>query len=221
MDLQTQLLKINGLDLFVSSLGEGPAVLLLHGFPDSHQVWRHQITALAGAGFRAIAPDLRGYGLSSAPADTSAYHLDHLCADALGILDAMGIARAHLVGHDWGAAIAWQIAIRAPERVHSLVALSVGHPRAFSRAGVPQALRSSYMALFLMRGVAELVVPAFDWFFMRQATGQWRTAGAVARKFKPARPADRGPELLPRQCPARRAAPGQGESARAWLVEYG
>ncbi|MFL6706673.1 MAG: alpha/beta fold hydrolase, partial [Massilia sp.] len=160
MDLQTQLLKINGLELFVSSLGEGPAVLLLHGFPDSHQVWRHQLTALADAGFRAIAPDLRGYGRSRAPADTSAYQLDHLCADVLGILDALGISRVHLVGHDWGAAIAWQIAIRAPERVHSLVALSVGHPRAFSRAGVPQALRSSYMALFLMRGVAEMVMPA-------------------------------------------------------------
>jgi pimeloyl-ACP methyl ester carboxylesterase len=185
MDLQTQLLKINGLDIFVASLGEGPAVLLLHGFPDSHTVWHHQMQALADAGFRAIAPDLRGYGRSSAPSATDDYRMAQLVADVLGLLDAMQIARADLVGHDWGAVLAWQVAILAPGRLHSLVALSVGHPHAFTRSGLPQALRSSYIGLFLVPGLAERVIRAFDWFLLRRTTGdkalqaQWTTSLAA------------------------------------------
>lgn len=168
--MQTQTLKVNGLDMFVAIAGEGPPVLLLHGFPDSHAVWRHQMAALAGAGFRAIAPDLRGYGGTSAPSDVAAYGVEYLLADVVALLDVLGIDKVSLVGHDWGAALAWQLAMQAPGRVERLVVLSVGHPRAFATAGLAQRLRSFYMAVFLVRGLAERMLTLGDWFFMRQST---------------------------------------------------
>ena len=120
----------NGLRFHVEHAGEGPAVLLLHGFPDIGDVWRHQVPALATAGLRTIVPDLRGRGRSERPKETSAYALPELVADATGILDAFGIERAHILGHDWGAALAWAVAALAPERVDRLVVMSVGFPGA-------------------------------------------------------------------------------------------
>ena len=105
-------------------------MLLLHGFPDIGDVWRHQVPALATAGLRTIVPDLRGRGRSERPKETSAYALPELVADATGILDAFGIERAHILGHDWGAALAWAVAALAPERVDRLVVMSVGFPGA-------------------------------------------------------------------------------------------
>jgi pimeloyl-ACP methyl ester carboxylesterase len=178
--VQTQTLKVNGLEMLVATAGVGPPVLLLHGFPDSHAVWRHQMTALAEAGFRAIAPDLRGYGGTSAPPDVAAYAVALLVADVIALLDALTIGKVALVGHDWGAALAWQVAMHTPERVERLVVLSVGHPTAFGTAGLAQRLRSSYMALFMVRGLAERMLTMGDWFFMRLSTSnrelvaQWR-----------------------------------------------
>ena len=105
-------------------------MLLLHGFPDTGDVWRRQVPALAAAGLRTIVPDLRGRGRSERPQETSAYALPELVADATGVLDAFGIERAHIVGHDWGAALAWAVAALAPERVDRLVVMSVGFPGA-------------------------------------------------------------------------------------------
>jgi pimeloyl-ACP methyl ester carboxylesterase len=170
MDLPAQSLKVNGLAMHVADVGQGPAVLLLHGFPDNGSVWRLQVGALADAGYRVIVPDLRGYGRTDAPVDVSAYSIAHLRADVIALLDLLGIDKAVLVGHDWGAAVAWQVAIHAPERVERLVALSVGHPAAFHDAGWPQRLRSLYMVLFQARGVAERLLTFGDWFFMRQFT---------------------------------------------------
>ncbi len=188
-NMQTQTLKVNGLDMLVATAGEGPPVLFLHGFPDSHAVWHHQIAALAGAGFRAIAPDLRGYGGTSAPTDVSAYCIAHLQGDIIALLDVLDIGKVSLVGHDWGAALAWQVAMAAPERIERLAVLSVGHPRAFAHAGLAQRLKSFYMALFLVRGLAERMLPMGDWFFMRQATSnpellaRWRAAFAVPARL--------------------------------------
>jgi pimeloyl-ACP methyl ester carboxylesterase len=185
MQEQAQTLKVNGLDMYVSSLGEGPPVLLLHGFPDSHCVWRHQMQALADAGYRAIAPDLRGYGRTQAPADVSSYSIAHLRDDVTGLLDALGIDQVILVGHDWGAAVAWQVAMHAPGRVERLVALSVGHPGAFVSAGLVQRLISFYMAIFVVPGLAERVLPFGDWWFMRRyisdgaQVAQWRSDFSV------------------------------------------
>jgi pimeloyl-ACP methyl ester carboxylesterase len=138
----------NGLRFHVEETGEGPAVLLLHGFPDTGEVWRAQAPALAEAGFRAIVPDLRGRGRSDRPAEVAAYALSELVADATGILDALGVERAHVVGHDWGAALAWAIAALAPQRVNRLAVFSVGFPGAV-RPDRQTLERGWYRLLFL------------------------------------------------------------------------
>jgi pimeloyl-ACP methyl ester carboxylesterase len=134
---------------------EAPAVLLLHGWPDSHRLWRHQVPALTAAGFRAVVPDLRGFGASDRPGSVEAYGLAHILGDVIGVLDHLGVGRAHVIGHDWGAAVAWAVAALFPDRVDHLVALSVGHPSAFGAAGLAQREKSWYMLLFLFEGVAE------------------------------------------------------------------
>ena len=144
-----------GIELDVTGPEGGPPVLLLHGFPDSARVWRHQAPALAAAGFRVVTPDLRGFGRSDKPAGVDAYNLLFLAGDVLAVLDSLGLARAHVVGHDWGAGLAWGLAAFAPERVDHLVALSVGHPAAFRAAGLAQLQRSWYMLLFHIPDVAE------------------------------------------------------------------
>jgi pimeloyl-ACP methyl ester carboxylesterase len=103
--------------LHVVDEGAGPPVVLLHGFPDSSALWRHQIPMLVEAGYRAIAPDLRGFGASDRPADVAAYRLEASVADVLALLDQRGIEQADVVGHDWGAALGWALAGLAPGRV--------------------------------------------------------------------------------------------------------
>ncbi|MGZ8761936.1 MAG: alpha/beta fold hydrolase [Acidimicrobiia bacterium] len=143
--------------------GEGQPVILLHGFPDSGRVWRNQVPALADAGFRVVVPDERGYGRSDHPEAVDAYAIPYLAGDVIAILDDLGIERAHVVGHDWGAAVAWAVASLVPDRVEHLAALSVGHPTAFAAAGLPQREKSWYMLLFLFAGVAEQWLSADDW----------------------------------------------------------
>jgi pimeloyl-ACP methyl ester carboxylesterase len=148
-------IDVAGTGIEVDAGGDGPPVLLVHGWPDTHSLWDPQVAALRSAGYRTIAPDLRGFGGSDKPEDVSQYAIPFLAADLLGVLDHFGVERAHVVGHDWGAALAWAIASFAPERVESLSALSVGHPGAFVAAGYPQREKSWYMLLFQFRDVAE------------------------------------------------------------------
>ena len=143
--------------------GAGKPVMLLHGFPDSGNLWRHQVPMLAVAGYQLIVPDLRGYGHSAKPADVDAYGLLQIAGDVIGILDLLGIERAHVVGHDWGAALSWLLAALQPDRVDHLVALSVGHPAAFADAGLSQREKSWYMLLFQFPGVAEKWLSENDW----------------------------------------------------------
>jgi pimeloyl-ACP methyl ester carboxylesterase len=117
----------NGLDMAVYEQGEGPAVVFLHGFPELAYSWRHQLPALADAGFRAIAPDLRGYGRTSAPPDVADYRMSELIADVHGLLDALELERATFVGHDWGTLILWNMAMLAPDRIERLVILNIPH----------------------------------------------------------------------------------------------
>src|SRR3954471_6191509 len=121
----------NGTGIEVEVTGEGRPVVLLHGFPDSGRLWRNQVPALADAGFQVIVPDLRGYGKSDKPDDVESYAIPFLAGDVLAVLDHLGVDKAHVVGHDWGAALAWAIGSLAPDRVDHLVALSVGHPSSF------------------------------------------------------------------------------------------
>jgi pimeloyl-ACP methyl ester carboxylesterase len=115
----------NGISLHVREQGEGPAVLFCHGFPDTSYTWRRQMKAIASAGYRAIAPDMRGYGRSSAPAEASLYTPLHTAGDLVGLLDALNIQTAVLVGHDWGATHAWNAALMRPDRFTSVFCLSV------------------------------------------------------------------------------------------------
>jgi pimeloyl-ACP methyl ester carboxylesterase len=145
----------SGVTLDVQVEGEGRPVVLLHGFPDSKRLWATQVPALVDAGFQVIVPDMRGYGDSDKPDTVDAYAIPFLAFDVTAILDALGIERAHLVGHDWGAAVAWATAALAPQRVDHLVAVSVGHPTAFSDMSMEQRERSWYMLLFQFAPAAE------------------------------------------------------------------
>ena len=115
----------NGISLHVTEQGEGPAVLFCHGFPDTSYTWRRQMKAVASAGFRAIAPDMRGYGRSSAPADAALYTPLHTAGDLVGLLDALHASSAVIVGHDWGATHAWNAALMRPDRFKAVLCISV------------------------------------------------------------------------------------------------
>ena len=117
----------NGLRMAVYEQGRGPAVILLHGFPELAFSWRHQLPALADAGFRAIAPDQRGYGRTTVPPNVSDYRVSELIADLHGLLDALDLENATFVGHDWGALVLWQMAMLAPERIDKLIILNIPH----------------------------------------------------------------------------------------------
>jgi pimeloyl-ACP methyl ester carboxylesterase len=160
-------IEVGGIGIEAQVEGEGPAVLLLHGWPDTHELWRHQVPGLVDAGFRAIAPDLRGFGASDKPADVADYAVPHLVGDLVGVLDHLGVDRAHVVGHDWGAALGWAMAGFVPDRVDRLVALSVGHPAAFADAGLAQREKSWYMLLFQFSGVAEEWISGDDFARLR------------------------------------------------------
>jgi pimeloyl-ACP methyl ester carboxylesterase len=157
--------EANGLRFHVAEQGEGPAALLLHGFPDTGEVWRRQLPAFAEAGLRAIAPDLRGRGRSERPEGVEAYALPELVADAVGLLDALEVERAHVVGHDWGAAVAWALAALHPGRVDRLVAMSVGFPGAVRPDR--QALEQAWYRLLFLFPEAENVFRRDDWFLAR------------------------------------------------------
>src|SRR6266542_4019691 len=115
----------NGISMHIAEQGEGLPVVLCHGFPELWYSWRHQLPALAAAGYYAIAPDQRGYGRTDRPAAVGDYDMPHLTGDLLGLLDAIGEELAVVVGHDWGALVAWELALRAPHRVSAVVGLSV------------------------------------------------------------------------------------------------
>lgn len=154
----------NGQRFACDVAGEGDAVALcLHGFPESRFSWRHQLPALAGHGWRAVAPDLRGYGESSRPAGVAAYRIDALVADVAALFDALSARRRLLVGHDWGALIAWESAIRRVRPLDGLVIMNVPHPAVFRRVllrSPAQMLRSWYVAFFQLPVLPELMLGA-------------------------------------------------------------
>ncbi|WP_342375272.1 alpha/beta hydrolase [Myxococcus stipitatus] len=160
-----RVIETNGIQLHVAEAGVGPLVLLLHGWPESWYSWRHQIPALAAAGFHVVAPDVRGYGRSTAPKEVEAYRMTELLADFVGLLDALGERTAVVVGHDWGAAMAWTCAALHPERFRAVVGMSVPH---LGRSPMPPMElfrnifkdRWFYMLYFQEPGVAEAELEA-------------------------------------------------------------
>jgi pimeloyl-ACP methyl ester carboxylesterase len=160
----------DGLSLAVHVEGEGAPVVLLHGFPDSSHVWRKQVPALVEAGFRVIAPDLRGLGESDKPQEVEAYRMTTIARDVVAVLDELGVERAHVVGHDFGANLAWVVAGLHPVRVDRLVAMSVGHPNTQWAPTVEQREKAWYMLWFQFEGLAEEVVPRDDWKLLHEWT---------------------------------------------------
>ena len=117
--------RTNDINIHLAEKGEGPIILFLHGFPEFWYSWRHQLHAFASLGYRAVAPDLRGYGDSDAPADVNSYTYFHVVGDLIGVLDAIGADKVFVVGHDWGATIAWYLSLFRPDRVKALLNLGV------------------------------------------------------------------------------------------------
>jgi pimeloyl-ACP methyl ester carboxylesterase len=173
---------VDGVSIEYDVTGEGRPVLLLHGFPDSGRLWRNQVPALASAGYRVVVPDLRGYGRSDKPAEVEAYSLPLLAGDVMAVLADLGIARAHVVGHDWGAALAWVLASVAPDKVDHLVTLSVGHPLTFRRT-LEQLEKSWYMLLFQFPDIAERWLTADGWANFR-AWGRHPDSNAVIAELE-------------------------------------
>lgn len=181
MDIHTTHLPTNGITLHVAQAGpdDGDLTILLHGFPEFWYGWQHQIPALAKAGLRVWAPDQRGYNLSDKPRGVKAYTLDKLAADVIGLLDAAGVDKANIVGHDWGAAVAWWVALRYPERVRKLAILNVPHPRVMARTlrrNRRQLLKSWYIFFFQIPRLPEFLI----------SLGHWRgAANALAGTSRP------------------------------------
>jgi pimeloyl-ACP methyl ester carboxylesterase len=164
-DTAHRTIAANGITIHIAEQGQGPLVLLLHGFPELWYSWRHQLPALAEAGYHAVAPDVRGYGHTDAPQAIESYSMLNLVGDAVGVLDALGVERAVVVGHDWGAPIAWHCALLHPDRFSAVVALSVPYvPR--SQTPPVQALEQAfadnffYILHFQEPGVAEAEIEA-------------------------------------------------------------
>jgi pimeloyl-ACP methyl ester carboxylesterase len=191
-------IDVGGVSLHVvlAGEGEGPLVVLLHGFPEFWWSWRYQIAPLVQAGFRVAVPDLRGYNLSEQPPHVEDYSLRNLTADVDGLIRALGGGKAHVVGHDWGAAVAWEFASRYPQRVDRLAILNVPHPQRMVRAllrSPRQAWKSWYIFFFQVPALPELLVQQDDFAFLRRSL-------AAGRLVRPGRD-----EIDPYVAAARRA----------------
>ena len=186
MTASQHMLKANGLRFraMVDGPADGEMVILLHGFAEGAESWSKQVDALARAGFLAVAPDLRGYGLTDAPEGVESYSIDHLGDDVRFIITAFGRNAAHVAGHDWGAMVAWYFAGRYPEMTKTLTALSVPHPAALaaaSRGDEDQQARSRYVGLFLIEGKAEEVLARDDYRRLRSMFSLGPNPDAVPR----------------------------------------
>ncbi|MGZ8493749.1 MAG: alpha/beta fold hydrolase [Gemmatirosa sp.] len=187
-----------GVRLHAVHSGTGAPVVLLHGFPDFWHVWRRQLPALAAAGFHAIAPDLRGYNLSERPRRVEDYRRDLLADDVAALIHGIGVARAHVVGHDWGGVVAWHLAVRHPDVVDQLAICNAPHPARYRQLlrTPAQARRAWYAALFLLPWLPERLLGARDlaplrriWRYgprARGATSDADLAASVAAFREPA-----------------------------------
>jgi pimeloyl-ACP methyl ester carboxylesterase len=178
MDVAHRFAVVDGVRLHYVEAGEGPLVVLLHGFPEFWWSWRNQIPALVDAGYRVIAPDQRGYARSDKPGDWREYRIERLAADVAGLIEAAGEERAAVVGHDWGAAVAWMVATLHPERVERLAILNVPHPETMEktlRSSPKQLLHSWYMFFFQVPWLPERLLG-------------WGGRRALASAYRDARP---------------------------------
>jgi len=171
MSIKGRKMKINGLKLNVVIEGKGEPVMLLHGFPDSNYVWRDVIPLLVKAGYKVIAPDQRGFGESDAPEGKENYDMELIAKDAIAILDKLGIKKAKLVAHDWGAMIGWLLAGNYPDRFENYTAISVGHAKAYAAAGFEQKRKAWYVLFFQLVGISEKAFMANNWALFKKSLG--------------------------------------------------
>ena len=181
MDLEHSYIETNGIRLHVVQAGpqSGTPVVLLHGFPEFWYCWRLQIPALVEAGCRVIIPDQRGYNLSDKPMGVKAFSMDELVNDVIGLIDALGYEKVNLVGHDWGAAVAWVLANQHPERLQRLGILNMPHPevmKRFLKRDLEQLRHSWYIFFFQLPWLPEAGMRADDW---RGAVRALRGSGLI------------------------------------------
>jgi pimeloyl-ACP methyl ester carboxylesterase len=157
--MPSRTMNANGLAMFIEEQGEGPVILFAHGFPETSYAWRHQLSALAAAGFHAVAPDMRGYGETESPSGINLYSTFDLVGDLVGLLDALGCEDAILVGNDWGSTVAWQAALLRPDRFKGVIAIGVpmmGSPPAPPTTLFPKTEEAQFYALYFQEpGIAE------------------------------------------------------------------
>ena len=174
-ELERLSFRHGALTFSAQAMGEGPTVLCLHGFPDNASTFRHQLPALATAGYRAISLTLRGYEPPSIPPDQD-YSVEAIVTDIVAVIDALGQAPVHLIGHDWGAAVAYRVSVSAPDRLKSLTTLAVPHAGRFARDGlrIGKQLRLSwYMGFFNVPWISDWVVERNDFAFIRRLWAAW------------------------------------------------
>src|ERR1700687_4076888 len=218
-----RMIESNGIRLNIAEQGEGPLVLLCHGFPESWYSWRHQIDALAAAGFHAVAPDMRGYGKSDRPEAIDQYTIFHLVGDLVGLLDALEIPSAVIVDHDWGATIAWQAARLRPDRFRAVACLSVPYrPRGPARptSVMPRTADAQFYQLYFQEpGVAEAELERDPRATVRTmlygASGEGAAAIRAAAASSGAAP---NPGMVPRDGGMLRGS-GAPATLPAWLSE--
>ncbi len=211
--------EANGIRIHLAEQGSGPLVLLCHGFPESWYSWRHQLKALAEAGFHAVAPDMRGYGQSDRPAEIERYSLFHLVGDMIGVLDALGEKNAVIAGHDWGAPVAWHAALLRPDRFRAIIGLSVPYRPRGSVAPttvMPQNADASFYQLYFQKpGVAEAELEADARASLRKIL--YSGSGDVPRRNPPGT-ASSGVGMVPRAGGFLTRMPSP-EVLPAWLSE--
>jgi pimeloyl-ACP methyl ester carboxylesterase len=210
--------ECNGIRLHIAEQGSGPLVLMCHGFPESWYSWRHQMQALAAAGFHAVAPDMRGYGLSDRPAEIERYSLFHLVGDMVGVLDALDEKQAVIAGHDWGAPVAWHSALMRPDRFRAVIGLSVPYRPRGSVAPttvMPHTEDAAFYQLYFQTpGVAEAELEADPLVSLRRIL--YSGSGDVPRKNPGAVPSGVG--MVPRSGGFLTRMPDT-EKLPAWLTD--
>jgi pimeloyl-ACP methyl ester carboxylesterase len=218
-ELTHRTIEANGIHIHIAEQGSGPLVLLCHGFPESWYSWRHQLQALAQAGFHAVAPDMRGYGDTEAPAEIDRYTLFHLVGDMIGILDVLGEKTAVIAGHDWGAPVAWHAALMRPDRFKAVVGLSVPYRPRGSIAPtsvMPQNDEASFYQLYFQKpGVAETELEADARASIRKIL--YSGSGDVPRRSPG--PSTSGVGMVPRSGGFLTRMPNP-ETLPAWLNDF-
>jgi pimeloyl-ACP methyl ester carboxylesterase len=186
-----QYIETNGVTLHVVTDGDmtAPLIILLHGFPEAWFGWEMQIPALVAAGFRVWVPDQRGYNLSAKPKGIKAYTHDELARDVIGLIDAAGVEKAYLVGHDWGGSVAWWTAACYPQRLHKLAILNVPHPKTmmrFVRTNRSQMRKSYYILLFQIPLIAEFFAKRFGTRALRRTSRAGTFSDAALARYQAA-----------------------------------